>query len=238
VGVSIRTSLSRGLRRAAALIEQSPPLEERRALARQLVGGLWDEMGTAQFDFLVARGLRPHHKLLDVGCGALRGGVHFIRYLEPGNYYGVDRAEEMLEMGRIELDEAGLTDRCPVLRRDATFDFGAFGQRFDFALAQSVFTHVPLNAVHRCLVRVSDVLTEGGVFYATFLDNGGDPHDPSPRTFPQPDMPPTVAYPDANPYCYPVRFFEDLIEGLPLKLEHIGEWGSLRGQSMLAFPRL
>jgi hypothetical protein len=106
------------------------------------------------------------------------------------------------------------------------------------ALAQSVFTHLPLNAIHRCLVRVSEALRDGGVFYATFLDNPGDPHDLSPIEYPQPDVPTTVTYPDRDPYRYHVRFFEDLIKGLPLKLDHIGEWGSVRGQSMLAFHKI
>jgi ubiquinone/menaquinone biosynthesis C-methylase UbiE len=210
---------------------------DQRALARELVGGLWEEMGQAQFDFLVSRGLKPTDVMLDVGCGALRGGVHFIRYLDAGNYYGVDRAQGMLDVGLVELRDAGLADRAPVLRCDATFDFPAFGTLFDVALAQSVFTHINLNAIHRCLVRIAEVLKPGGVFYATFLENRGDPHDLSPITFPQPDMAPTVTYPDKNPYHYPLRFFEDLIEGLPLRLEYIGEWGSLRGQSMLAFTR-
>jgi hypothetical protein len=144
----------------------------------------------------------------------------------------------MLDVGLIELREAGLEDRSPMLRCDSTFDFAAFGTQFDVALAQSVFTHVNLNAVHRCLVRVSEVLKPGGVFYATFLENRGDPHDLSPIAFPQPDIEPTVTYPDKNPYHYPVRFFEDLSNGLPLRLEYIGEWGSLRGQSMLAFHRV
>ncbi len=38
------------------------------------VGGLWDEIGQLQFDFLRAKGLLPRHKLLDFGCGSLRGG--------------------------------------------------------------------------------------------------------------------------------------------------------------------
>ena len=49
---------------------------------REAVGGLWDEMGRLQFDFLVAQGLQPHHKMLDIGCGSMRGGRHFVNHLE------------------------------------------------------------------------------------------------------------------------------------------------------------
>ena len=58
---------------------------------REQVGGLWDEVGALQIDFLRAQGLRPPDTLLDVGCGCLRGGVHLVGYLEPGRYYGIDR---------------------------------------------------------------------------------------------------------------------------------------------------
>src|SRR5205807_6035012 len=57
---------------------------------RAIVGGAWEEIGRLQFEFLTGNGLKPHHRLLDVGCGALRGGLHFIRYLDEGNYVGVD----------------------------------------------------------------------------------------------------------------------------------------------------
>jgi len=41
---------------------------------RQAIGGLWEEMGKLQFDYLISQKLMPHHQFLDVGCGSLRGG--------------------------------------------------------------------------------------------------------------------------------------------------------------------
>jgi len=41
---------------------------------RQFVGGLWQEVGLLQYDFLLSKGLEPGNSLLDLGCGALRGG--------------------------------------------------------------------------------------------------------------------------------------------------------------------
>ena len=37
---------------------------------RDMVGGMWDEIGRLQFEFLRARGLKPNHRLLDIGCGS------------------------------------------------------------------------------------------------------------------------------------------------------------------------
>jgi hypothetical protein len=88
---------------------------------REYVGGLWDEMGELQFDFLVEQGLMPSDVLLDVGCGSLRGGVHFIRYLEPGNYLGMEKEQELLQLGvKSELGMESLQARRPELLASGT----------------------------------------------------------------------------------------------------------------------
>lgn len=46
---------------------------------REYVGGMWDEIGKLQFNFLLSRGLRPEHVFLDIACGPLGGGeIHTI----------------------------------------------------------------------------------------------------------------------------------------------------------------
>lgn len=66
---------------------------------REYVGGKWEEIGRLQFEFLVQQGLKPSHCLLDIACGSLRGGVHFIRYLQVGNYLGIDKERRLIEVG-------------------------------------------------------------------------------------------------------------------------------------------
>ena len=65
-----------------------------RALAdgrhRDIVGGRWDETGRLQIALLTARGLQPHHHLLDIGAGSLRLGCKAVPYLDPGHYWGTD----------------------------------------------------------------------------------------------------------------------------------------------------
>jgi hypothetical protein len=59
--------------------------------------------------FLKNAELKPHHSLLDVGCGCLRDGIHFIGYLKRGNYVGIDINQSLLDAGyEIELARAGL----------------------------------------------------------------------------------------------------------------------------------
>src|SRR6516165_1422491 len=105
---------------------------------REAVGGLWEDMGRLQLDFLTSQGLKPEHKLLDIGCGSMRGGVHFVSYLEKGNYSGVDRDRALLDAGRIELESHGLLWKAPLLAEITDFGLVRLGARFDFLLAQSL----------------------------------------------------------------------------------------------------
>ena len=78
------------------------------------IGGLWDEMGRHQFDFLRDQGLDPHHCLLDIGCGSLRGGQYFIDHLEPGYYCGFDLSGEVIDAGRHLIEDRGCSTRNPI----------------------------------------------------------------------------------------------------------------------------
>jgi len=104
----------------------------------------WDSLGKLQLDYLVEQGLKPEHYVLDVGCGPLRAGVHFIGYLEPGHYAGIDKRGDTLMRARdVELPRYGLADKNPNILVNGAFEFTKLGQTFDYAIAQSVFTHLP-----------------------------------------------------------------------------------------------
>jgi SAM-dependent methyltransferase len=203
---------------------------------RTAVGGAWEQVGQLQFDFLVGQGLAPEHHLLDVGCGSLRGGVHFIGHLQPGHYFGVDANARLLAAGRAELQQAGLSDRRPTLVVDREFEFGKLErQSFDFALAQSLFTHLPFNRIMRCVAEVDRVLAPGGRFYATFFANPG----PRLRTDSIPvrtDMSVDV-YLDRDPFYYDPDLFSWLCEGSDLVCEYLGDWKHPREQHMMVFTK-
>jgi SAM-dependent methyltransferase len=200
---------------------------------RGFVGGMWDEIGRLQFEFVKSRGLVPSHRFLDVGCGSLRGGIHFIRHLEPGHYFGIDMNPSLIKAGReVELVGAGLVERRPHLLVNETFNFAEFGTTFGFALALSVFTHINVNAIQRCLVNIARVLEPGGRFYATYF--------PAPRLHCLEELQHAggvVTRSDADPFHYHPSVFEFLVTGLPLSVRNVGDWGHPRGQHMLEFAR-
>ena len=204
---------------------------------RAAVGGLWEEIGRLQLEFLVSQGLKPGHRVLDVGCGSLRGGIHLIRYLDPGGYVGVDKNPQLLAAGRdIELRRAGLEDRPTLLVGLDHFEFGTLNRRFDYAIAHSLFTHLPLNEILVCLMRIEPVLAADGKLYATFFENTRGKAFLDPIVWPGVDGD-TVTFPDRDPYHYCFDAFEWICRGTGLRAECLGEWGHPRSQRMLRFTR-
>jgi cyclopropane fatty-acyl-phospholipid synthase-like methyltransferase len=200
---------------------------------RRRVGGFWERMGAQQLAYLTDRGLQPHHRLLDIGCGSLRGGVHLVRHLQAGHYAGIDRSARALEAGRRELAEAGLSDQQVQLTRTREFDFD-FGMRFDFALAQSVFTHLPLNTIQLCLNRVQHHMVPGGQLFATYFPN---PHGRGHTEPIMTEVRPRPTYPHKDPYYYDVETFAWLCEPTSWRVSNLGGWDHPRGQHMLHFVR-
>lgn len=198
------------------------------------VGGAWDQIGKLQFDFLVARGLQPQHRFLDVGCGAMRGGIHFASFVDPGNYYGIDVNDRLLEAAlRVEIPAAGLADRVPAanLRETARFE-ADFGVTFDYAIAVSVFTHLPLNYIRLCLYEVAKVMSPGGRFYATLFTVPDDlPYDAPQRQVH------VTTHPERDPFHYRPSELEWAAEVADWDFSYIGEWGHPRGQQMAEFRR-
>jgi SAM-dependent methyltransferase len=204
---------------------------------REVVGGLWDEIRDLQCRFLIDHGLQPQHTLLDIGCGSLRGGVHFIRYLEAGNYIGVDINQPLLDAGfAIELKAAGLQDKMPQenLVRLSEFEFDRLGCRFDFALANSLFTYLTFNRIRQCLERLAPAMKIGGHFFATFFELPRNASPSLPYTHDPGDI---VTHDTRDPYHYKLADFFYAASGLPWQIRYIGKWGHPRGQRMLEFIR-
>jgi hypothetical protein len=128
--------------------------------------------------------LQPHHYLCDIACGSLRAGRHFIAYLDPGHYLGIDKEKELIEAGRsLELSESLYSSKMPEFLVSSEFEFEKFSNRAHIALAQSLFTHLPLVHIQLCLRKLRQWIRPDGTLYATFFetfkerDNPQKPHD-------------------------------------------------------------
>ena len=190
---------------------------------RAYVGGLWDEVGPLQFRFLLRHGLKPGHRLLDIGCGSLRAGVHLVPFLDRGCYMGVDKEPGLLRLGvERELDPEVYEAKRPVLMVLTGFEFDRLPARPDIAWANSVFTHLPLGDIRLCLTNLRAVIAPGGVLFATFAECDepvGNPTEPH----------------DHRLFEYTRGEMAEAGHATGWRVKHLGKWGHPRGQRMLRF---
>src|SRR5256886_194527 len=136
----------------------------------------YDLIAAMTFNLLTTLGLRQHHSLLDVGCGSLRIGRLLIPYLNRGKYFGVEPNEWLVEQGiKRELGEALLKIKRPTFFfSDSPETIAQAKVSFDFALAQSIFSHCGLDLIKNWLSAISGSLAEDGALVATFLPGEQD----------------------------------------------------------------
>ena len=190
---------------------------------RVYVGDQWEELGRLQFDFLRAEGLRPDDVLLDVACGSLRGGVHFISYLDPGHYLGIDKERSLISAGlRKELPRGLKEAKRPEFVVSQRFEFERFSRLPDVALAQSLFTHLPPAGIEQCLrnlLRHSKPTTR---FYATFNESEEPVSNP-------------VAPHDHRAFRYTRGEMQAFGERCGWNHRYIGAWGHPQHQVMVVY---
>jgi hypothetical protein len=204
---------------------------------RALIGGMWEELGTLQAEFLKSQGLQPGHALIDIGAGSFRAGVKLVPYLEPGNYYAIDLLSSLLDAGYAqEIEAAGLAARFPRRNFAATdnFDLSMFRRRFDFGIAQSVFSHTPVAVLGNCLAAIAPHFRSGGQFFVTvFLA----PEEAASAPFVQ--MPGGfVTRPNQDPFHTTVSALRGMAaRAVKWRMAPIGDWGHPRNQQMVCFTR-
>jgi hypothetical protein len=84
-------------------------------LGEHLHGGKFGEFGQDAFNRIVKFGLLPDDVCVDYGCGTLRVGVHFIRHLNRGNYWGLDIHRSLLDEGARLIGEKLMSEKEPHL---------------------------------------------------------------------------------------------------------------------------
>ena len=205
---------------------------------RGVVGGLWDEIGEMQLALLLKHGMKSDHTLLDIGCGSLRGGVHFVRFLNAGNYWGTDLNGSLLDAGfDKEIVPLGLADKLPRahLVVDEDFSFPSLDGPFDFMMAQSLFTHLPLNHLRLCLERAEALAASGATFLFTYFELPADARYGVPFKH---EVGGVTTFAHKDPYHYKVVDLEHVTKGLGWQLESAGPWDHPRSQNCAVLKRV
>ena len=127
-------------------------------------------------------GLKPHHSVLDVGCGAGRVAVGLVNYITPpGQYHGFDtypfgiqwcneRIAPPYPHFHFSVSDVHNSTYNPfsnVKARDYVFPFG--DDTFDVVVLKSVFTHMFPDEVTNYTTEIARVLRPGGHALITFF---------------------------------------------------------------------
>lgn len=108
--------------------------------------------GRCQLEVLLQNGLTPNDRVVDVGCGCLRGGWWIINFLRPGRYFGIEPNRQMLEAGiDVMLGPDLLAEKQPQFSNTDDFDLTVFAATFEFAIARSVWTHASRDQIRTML---------------------------------------------------------------------------------------
>lgn len=202
------------------------PLGVRALGHRSFVGGdgdFWQRIGLLQFEFLKSRGLRPQHVLLDFACGSLRGGVHFIPYLDAGNYLGFDKSFDLVLMGVVnELGNDAFVAQRPQFVLNGRFDLSEFTLKPDYVIAQSIFTHLTADDIRRALSAMRSIARPSSQVFATFFRADAPAHNPA------------QSHSRMN-FHYTSDEMRSFGESAGWRFEDIGDWNHPRGQQMARY---
>jgi SAM-dependent methyltransferase len=122
----------------------------------------FQDLARGKFQLLLAQGLTPDARVLDVGCGTGQLTEALAGYLSPGGlYYGTDIAPEAVAF-------------CQKKFRRPNFFFvqnemtriPLEGMLFDFIYLGSVFTHMYPEEIHALLPELGRLLAPGGIVIA------------------------------------------------------------------------
>jgi SAM-dependent methyltransferase len=189
---------------------------------RQYVGGAWDEIGNLQAEFMRQMGLEPAHVFLDIACGSLRGGVRFIKYLDRGNYLGIDREPRLIKIGIAkELGRAIHEEKVPEFVVSSSFEFEKFTRKPNFALAQSLFTHLEERDILDCLSKLRAFVDPGMRFFATYFIGYRSKTEPRSHSL--------------RGFVYTREQVEGFGATTGWKSNYIGAWGHPRNQMMVEY---
>lgn len=105
---------------------------------------VFGKAGKGVYKLLRAEGMERHSVCVDYGCGSLRIGVHILKYLDPGHFWGLDVTDRFFSQGIDQVGAEIIAQKRPHLRVISAESIReAANAKPDFIVSEAVATHVP-----------------------------------------------------------------------------------------------
>jgi SAM-dependent methyltransferase len=140
-------------------------------------GADWATTGTKQFQlWRDAAQITERSKVVDYGCGSLRLGSHFIKFLEPESYFGLDIVPDFYEIGRQLMGPELIKEKRPRFGviSDSLALTAAINTEADLVLASGVSIHIHPDEVGEFFRNLTSLAGKRGtrlIFDATLADD-------------------------------------------------------------------
>lgn len=133
------------------------------SLGNKLYGYNYGISGKTDLKYLVKLGLNPDDACVDYGCGTLRVGVHFIKYLNRGRYWGLDISQFLLDEGRSLIGDELWEEKQPNLKviSDESVTQAA-ATKPSFLISTKVLIHVHPDELKEYLYNVVRIIKPSG----------------------------------------------------------------------------
>jgi SAM-dependent methyltransferase len=124
--------------------------------------------------YMVNTKVQSNERVVEYGCGSLRIGAHFIKYLDPGMFYGVDVTDGFYEIGKALIGELMIAEKRPRfdIISEATIEkLAAFAA--DFVYSSAVCCHVHPDEIGFYFAALDRITRKAGallIFDATLAD--------------------------------------------------------------------
>jgi SAM-dependent methyltransferase len=130
----------------------------------------WGLSGRLQLDLLKQSGCTEASKVLEIGCGCLNAGLPIMKFLEPGNYLGVEPNKWLIDAILKDKEVAEVVaSKKPRFVYDESFDASSANMLFDFVISHSVLSHASRPQLELFLRNLQRVLKPQGKILASLV---------------------------------------------------------------------
>jgi cyclopropane fatty-acyl-phospholipid synthase-like methyltransferase len=189
---------------------------------REYSGDYWEETIPLIKKYLIFHGLKPDHKLLDLGAGGLRCGLSVVPYLNKNNFYAIDINKYLLEDGyKHEIIANNLQDKFPQTNIKITHDYNSMDWNilFDYIWSFSLWTHLDKLECDKCLCEVSKTLKQGGIYLTTCFIVDDDKYLLPNCVVSDVKI---MTHPTKDPYHHCLTYFKEMAEKYNMDMEYMG----------------